>query len=43
MLGTGAREGHVEAAPSGKMFSMCYTCMFGTGKSRAAAAGAEER
>lgn len=43
MLGTGAREGHVQAAPSGRMFSMCCTCMFGIGRSRAAAAGAEER
>lgn len=43
MVGMGVREENVEAAPFGKMFSVCYTCTFGTGKTHAAAAWAEER
>lgn len=43
MLGTGAREECVKAAPLGKMFSFCCTCTFGAGKSHAGAAWAEER
>lgn len=41
--GWGLKGGHVETAPFGKIFSACYMCMFGTGKSRAAGAGTEER
>lgn len=36
-------EEHVEAAPFGNTFPVCYTCTLGTGKSCAAASRAERR